>query len=161
MSWHSTACLLLALLFVMVIAACLCTLEKVILPRPANTDLPPGAVLGNLPGYSPTHIWPVSGVPGGHAPVPKGVPFPRKCSCSWISRCQQLMETSVDFFRGSVESVVYKEYEIYYGFMVCSTDLHAEVKKVVADSLEAAGGRGSAEQSGYWPRTRPEGGESG
>ncbi|GBM30233.1 hypothetical protein AVEN_165828-1 [Araneus ventricosus] len=23
------------------------------------------------------------------------------------------------------ESVAYKEYEIYYGFMVCSTDLHA------------------------------------
>ncbi|GBL86073.1 hypothetical protein AVEN_89118-1 [Araneus ventricosus] len=26
------------------------------------------------------------------------------------------------------ESVVYKEYEIYYGFMVCSTDLHAVFK---------------------------------
>ncbi|GBN43462.1 hypothetical protein AVEN_75054-1 [Araneus ventricosus] len=36
------------------------------------------------------------------------------------------------------ESVAYKEYEIYYGFMVCSTDLHAELRKVVVDSLEAA-----------------------
>ncbi|GBM11658.1 hypothetical protein AVEN_16964-1 [Araneus ventricosus] len=26
------------------------------------------------------------------------------------------------------ESVVYKEYKIYYGFMVCSTDLHAVFK---------------------------------
>ncbi|GBM44965.1 Transmembrane 9 superfamily member 3 [Araneus ventricosus] len=39
----------------------------------------------------------------------------------------------------------FKEYEIYYGFMVCSTDLHAELKKAVADSLKAARwqGRGS------------------
>ncbi|GBN11083.1 hypothetical protein AVEN_185980-1, partial [Araneus ventricosus] len=34
------------------------------------------------------------------------------------------------------ESVVYKEYEIYYGFMVYSTDLHAvfETEKEVAES---------------------------
>ncbi|GBL94683.1 hypothetical protein AVEN_83996-1 [Araneus ventricosus] len=38
------------------------------------------------------------------------------------------------------ESVVYKEYEIYCVFMVCSTDLHAVFKteKVVAESLKAA-----------------------
>ncbi|GBM31393.1 hypothetical protein AVEN_99609-1 [Araneus ventricosus] len=36
------------------------------------------------------------------------------------------------------ESVVSKEYKIYYGFMVCSTDLHAEAKKVASESLEAA-----------------------
>ncbi|GBO12074.1 hypothetical protein AVEN_21687-1 [Araneus ventricosus] len=38
------------------------------------------------------------------------------------------------------ESVFYKEYEIYYGFMDCPTDLHAVFKteKVVAESLEAA-----------------------
>ncbi|GBN77809.1 hypothetical protein AVEN_1879-1 [Araneus ventricosus] len=38
------------------------------------------------------------------------------------------------------ESVAYKELDFYYGFMVCSTDLHAVFKteKVVAESLEAA-----------------------
>ncbi|GBM99523.1 hypothetical protein AVEN_235968-1 [Araneus ventricosus] len=54
------------------------------------------------------------------------------------------------------ESVFYKEYEIYYGFMYCSDDLHAELKKVVADSVEAVGWQGWC-----WTRTRTEGGESG
>ncbi|GBN07846.1 hypothetical protein AVEN_261767-1 [Araneus ventricosus] len=38
------------------------------------------------------------------------------------------------------ESAVYKEYEMYYGFMVCSTDLQAVYKteKIVVESLEAA-----------------------
>ncbi|GBM35993.1 hypothetical protein AVEN_78090-1 [Araneus ventricosus] len=37
----------------------------------------------------------------------------------------------------SRESVVFKEYEIYYGFMVCSTDLHAAFKE--PGSSEVAG----------------------
>ncbi|GBN06575.1 hypothetical protein AVEN_62670-1 [Araneus ventricosus] len=67
-------------------------------------------------------------------------------------------------FTNLKESVVFKEYEIYYDFMVCSTDLHAVFKteKIVPESLEAErGGRGSAEQSWCWPRTRQEGGQSG
>ncbi|GBO44982.1 hypothetical protein AVEN_100273-1, partial [Araneus ventricosus] len=58
-------------------------------------------------------------------------------------------------------SVVCKEYEIYYGSMVCSTDLHAVFKTEKGSGLEQRGGRDSAEQSGCWPRTHPEGGESG
>ncbi|GBL99270.1 hypothetical protein AVEN_177306-1 [Araneus ventricosus] len=55
------------------------------------------------------------------------------------------------------ESVVNKEYKIYYGFMVCSTNLHA----VFITASKHRGGMGSADQSWCWPRTRTEGGDSG
>ncbi|GBL73385.1 hypothetical protein AVEN_159402-1 [Araneus ventricosus] len=43
-------------------------------------------------------------------------------------------------FTISKESVVYKEYEVYYGFRVCSTDLHAVFK--------------TEKSSGWEPRSR-------
>ncbi|GBN40872.1 hypothetical protein AVEN_200754-1 [Araneus ventricosus] len=61
------------------------------------------------------------------------------------------------------DSVVYKEYEIYYSFIAYSIDLYAvfETEKVVTEGLEAARWQGNAEQSGCWTRTRPGGGDSG